>query len=274
MTESAIATDVAPLWITSRMNPRHIALATLTLLCLAGAQPEAAAQQSGWMPVPEAQSKGSGTVTCESRDDGRRHCLVTNIDTESVYMERKLSHTNCQRGINWDADRDGVWVDGGCRAVFAFGYRQGGGSTASRPGKGGSIRCESRDDRRKYCEAANIDPDSVTMDRKLSQVNCHRDQNWGADSRGIWVDKGCRAEFGYVRSSGGHGGGGGASESSMRDACINRAAREWSVTTANLEITHAERQQNGGYRFNVQSKRTSGTCMVDRSGNVYRLDTR
>ena len=45
------------------------------------------------------------------------------------------------------------------------------------------------------------------------------------------------------------------------------------MTTSNLEITHAERQQNGGYRFNVQSKRTSGTCMVDRSGNVYRLDT-
>jgi hypothetical protein len=60
----------------------------------------------------------------------------------------------------------------------------------------------------------------------------------------------------------------------MRQACIDRAAREWSVTTSNLEITHSEQQQNGSYRFNVQSKRTSGTCMVDRSGNVYRLDTR
>lgn len=260
------------------MTPLRAALAALTLFCLAGAQPEASAQQSGWVTAPETGSKGSGTVTCESRDDGRRHCSVPNIDTESVYMERKLSHTNCQRGINWDADRDGVWVDGGCRAVFAFGYRQGGGSTSSRPGKGGTVRCESHDDRRKHCEVANIDPDSVTMDRKLSQANCYRGQNWDADSRGIWVDQGCRAEFGYVSRGagygGGSGGGDGASESSMRDACINRAAREWSVTSSNLEITHAERQQNGGYRFNVQSKRTSGTCMVDRSGNVYRLDTR
>jgi hypothetical protein len=229
------------------------------------------------MPAPEGTAtKGSGTVKCESHDDGRKHCAVKNIDTESVYMERKLSQTNCQRGTNWGVDRDGIWVDNGCRAVFAFVYRQGGGgSSSSRPGKSGTIRCESHDDRRKYCEVANIDPNSVTMDRKLSQANCYRGQTWDADSRGIWVDKGCRAEFGYARRSGGHGGGGGgASESSMRDACINRAAREWSVTTSNLEITHAERQQNGGYRFNVQSKRTSGTCMVDRSGNVYRLDTR
>ncbi len=112
------------------------------------------------------------------------------------------------------------------------------------------------------------------MERKLSRANCYRGQNWDADSSGIWVDNGCRARFAYVSRSGGSHGGGGASVSSMRQACIDRAAREWSVTTSNLEITHTERQQNGGYRFNVQSKRTSGTCMVDRSGNVYRLDTR
>lgn len=258
------------------MTPRQAALATLTMWCLAGAQPLAfASEESGWMPQSEAiASKGSGTVTCESRNDGRRHCPVANIDSGSVYMERKLSQTNCQRDVNWGVDREGIWVDDGCRAVFAFVYRHGGGSSSSsRPGRSGTVRCESHDDRRRHCEVVDIDPDSVTMDRKLSQSNCYRGQNWDADSGGIWVDKGCRAEFGYVSRSGGYGGGG-ASESSMREACINRASREWSVTTANLEITHSERQQNGGYRFNVQSKRTSGTCMVDRAGNVYRLDTR
>jgi Protein of unknown function (DUF3011) len=257
------------------MTTRQAALAALTLLCLAGAQPAAlASEESGWMSAPEATaSKGSGTVTCESHNDGRRHCAVANIDTESVYVERKLSQTHCQHGVNWGVDRDGIWVDGGCRAVFAFVYRQGGGgSSSSRPGRPGTIECGSQDDRRRHCEVPNIDPDSVTMDRQLSHANCHRGQSWGTESRGIWVDKGCRAEFGYVTRNGGHGGGG-ASESSMREACINRAAREWSVTTSNLEITHAERQQNGGYRFSVQSKRTSGTCMVDRSGHVYRLDT-
>jgi Protein of unknown function (DUF3011) len=251
------------------MNRLHAALAALALCSLAGIS---ASEESGWMADPQPGVPGrSGTVTCESRNDSRRHCAVRNIDTESVYMQRQLSNTDCRRGHNWGVDSDGIWVDGGCRAVFEFVDRRGGGgSAASRPG---TIRCESHDDRRKHCEVSNIDPNSVTMDRKLSNANCHRGQNWDADSRGIWVDRGCRAEFGYATRGGGHAGGGGASESSMRDACINRAAREWSVTTANLEITHAERLQNGGYRFNVQSKRTAGTCMVDRDGNVYRLFT-
>jgi hypothetical protein len=202
---------------------------------------------------------------------------VRNIDADSVSVERRISETHCQRGNNWGVDRGGIWVDGGCSAVFSYVSRQGGGSSSSnRSGRYGTIDCESNNDRRKHCEVPGIDPSSVTMERKLSRANCYRGQNWDADSRGIWVDNGCRAKFAYVSRGGGYGsggGGGGASESSMRNACIDRAAQEWAVTASNLEITRAERQQNGGYRFNVQSKRTFGTCMVDRNGNVYRLET-
>ena len=256
------------------MIRRQAALAALTLLCLGVTQP-AAAEESGWVVQPETSSSGgSGTVKCESHDDARRHCAVKNLDTGSVTVQRKLSQSACQRGADWGVDRDGIWVDKGCRAVFAYKVRNGGGSSSSsKPGGYGTIQCESSDDRRKHCAVSNIDPNSVTMERKLSRANCYRGQNWDADSSGIWVDNGCRARFSYVSRSGGSHGGGGASVSSMRQACIDRAAREWSVPTSNLEITHSEQQQNGGYRFNVQSKRTSGTCMVDRSGNVYRLDT-
>jgi hypothetical protein len=116
------------------------------------------------------------------------------------------------------------------------------------------------------------------MERKLSQANCYRDQSWGATSRGIWVDRGCRAIFNYVSHDGGSsnqggGYGGSASVSSMRRACVERASRDWAVTEENIEITNSERQDNGGYRFNIQSKRTSGICMVDREGNVYRMST-
>ena len=262
------------------MTRRHVALAAMTLLCLAGAQPGAlASEESGWMDQPGQGSGSYGSITCESRNDARRHCAVRNIDADSVSVQRRLSETHCQRGSNWGVDRDGIWVDGGCRAVFSYGSRQAGsgGSSSNRPGGGyGTINCESHDDGRKHCDVPGIDPSSVTMERKLSHANCNRGQNWDADSRGIWVDNGCRAKFAYVSRGGGYGGGGGsgASESSMRNACIDRAAREWAVTASNLEITHAERMQNGGYRFNVQSKRSSGTCMVDRGGNVYRLDSR
>jgi hypothetical protein len=256
------------------MRFREAALAALSLLCLAGTQP-AAAEESGWVCPPEGCSAGgTETIECESQHDSRRHCAVRNIDTRNVTLRRQLSETRCERGRNWGVDQDGIWVDNGCRAVFAYGTRHGGGSSSNRPGRYGTVKCESNDDRRKHCEVPNIDPGSVTMERKLSHVNCYRGQNWDADSRGIWVDNGCRAEFAYVSRGGGSSGGGGASESSMRRACIDRASRDWAVTTSNLEITHAERLQNGGYRFNIQSKRTSGVCMVDGSGNVYRLDTR
>ena len=179
------------------------ALAALTLFCLAITQP-AAAEESGWVAQPETSSAaGSGTVKCESHDDARRHCAVKNIDTGSVTLQRKLSQSACHRGADWGVDRDGIWVDKGCRAVFAYKVRYGGGSSSSsKPGGYGTIQCESNDDRRKHCSVSNIDPDSVTMERKLSQANCYRGQNWGADSSGIWVDNGCRARFAYVSRSG------------------------------------------------------------------------
>ncbi len=45
---------------------------------------------------------------------------MKNIDTGSVTMQRKLSQSACQRGADWGVDRDGIWVDKGCRAVFAY----------------------------------------------------------------------------------------------------------------------------------------------------------
>jgi len=257
------------------MTYRHAVFAALTLLCLVGARP-AAAEESGWVCPPEGCSPegSSGTIRCESQRDGRRHCAVRNIDTGSVSLQRRLSETSCQRGRNWGVDSDGIWVDNGCRAEFAYRTRKGDGNWSSnRPGKYGTIQCESHNGRRRYCELSKIDPGSVTVERKLSDARCHRGQDWDAESQGIWVDNGCRAVFAYVSRGGGYYGGGGVSESSMRRACIDRASREWAVTADNLEVTRAERQQNGGYRFNIQSKRTSGVCMVDSSGNVYRLFT-
>ena len=70
----------------------------------------------------------------------------------------------------------------------------GGASVANAQGTG-TVTCESRDDKRAHCSVANLDTESVTMDKKLSQANCYRDESWGVDSRGIWVSDGCRAVF-------------------------------------------------------------------------------
>ncbi len=58
-------------------------------------------------------------VTCESRDNRRNYCPA-NLRHASVDIDRQLSNTACRFGRNWGWDRNGIWVNDGCRAVFAI----------------------------------------------------------------------------------------------------------------------------------------------------------
>lgn len=64
-------------------------------------------------------------VRCESGAFGRyRECRVK---TENrVELVRELSGNRCQQWKSWGYDRDGVWVDRGCRAEFRVGKDGGG----------------------------------------------------------------------------------------------------------------------------------------------------
>ena len=56
-----------------------------------------------------------------------------------------------------------------------------------------TITCESRNFRYTYCRA---DTDNrVTLVRQRSSTRCRMYDNWGYDNRGVWVDRGCAAEF-------------------------------------------------------------------------------
>jgi hypothetical protein len=56
-----------------------------------------------------------------------------------------------------------------------------------------TITCSSDDGRRRYCE---VDTRSgVRLLKQRSGSPCDKDQTWGVDNRGIWVDRGCRADF-------------------------------------------------------------------------------
>ncbi len=62
-----------------------------------------------------------------------------------------------------------------------------------------TVRCESDNYRYRYCRA---DTDNrVRLTRQLSGTDCREGRNWGYDRYGIWVDRGCAAEFRV-----GHGG--------------------------------------------------------------------
>jgi hypothetical protein len=110
-----------------------------------------------------------------------------------VRLSRQISGTVCRQGVNWGYDNSGIWVDRGCRAEFeVMPYSQ----TAQ--GAGTVVRCSSDDGGRHVCSADTTR--GVRLVRQISGSPCRQGQTWGYDNSGIWVDRGCRAEFetGYL----------------------------------------------------------------------------
>ncbi|MCS6885221.1 MAG: DUF3011 domain-containing protein [Acidobacteriota bacterium] len=56
-----------------------------------------------------------------------------------------------------------------------------------------TIRLESHDLQYRYYRIDTYN--QVRLLRQFSKAPCRKDYSWGYDSRGVWVDKGCRGEF-------------------------------------------------------------------------------
>ena len=117
---------------------------------------------------------------------------------------RQRSETPCKEGESWGYDEEGIWVDKGCGGEFALGRGENsgnaGGESAAR-----TITCASEDGRRKVCQADTSN--GVKLVRQRSDAKCKEGSSRGHDARGIWVDKGCGADFvvgvpGHPASSG------------------------------------------------------------------------
>jgi hypothetical protein len=129
-------------------------------------------------------------ITCSS-DDGRRNwCDIG--PSRDVRLVRQISGSACVRDSTWGVDRRGLWVDRGCRAEFAIGR---GGPPPPAPGYGHStvVTCSSNDGGRRWCDIGGRQ--DVRLVRQISGSPCVRDNTWGVDRRGLWVDRGCRADF-------------------------------------------------------------------------------
>jgi len=62
-----------------------------------------------------------------------------------------------------------------------------------------TVRCDSRGFNYRYCRA---DTDNrVELVRQLSFIDCREGRSWGYDRYGVWVDRGCSAEFRVGRDS-------------------------------------------------------------------------
>jgi hypothetical protein len=165
--------------------------AALLLTIASGTRPAQAA------PVPQALR-----MSCSS-DDMRRH--VCPVDTSGgVQMVHQKSEAKCIQNRTWGYDNRGIWVDRGCRAEFEVGVQapvvvEHGGRDRDRDGEfrgwGDTymVYCASDDMERVWCPAdARF---GVRLIRQRSEAACIQGQTWGYGKRGIWADRGCRADF-------------------------------------------------------------------------------
>jgi len=142
-------------------------------------------------PAPQGQ-----VITCSSDDMRRNYCAVD--VSRGVQLVRQRSDAACVYGRTWGYDRRGIWVDRGCRADFQVGANPNWGGWDN----GYNIYCASDDGRRNWCPTDTRG--GVQLVRKRSDASCDFGRTWGYDRKGIWVDRGCRADF----QIGGGGGGG------------------------------------------------------------------
>ena len=143
------------------------------------------------LPSPQ----GPGTIYCAS-DDGKRNYCQTNVNG-GVQLTKQRSQSPCVFGQTWGYDKRGIWVDRGCRAEFSAGF-SGGGPGNGGPNWGGwgnayNIYCASDDMRRNWCPVDTRG--GVRLARQRSQSACVWGSTWGYDKKGVWVDRGCRADF-------------------------------------------------------------------------------
>jgi hypothetical protein len=168
------------------------------------------------VPRASAQSGMTGqsgrNFTCAS-DDGRRHYCA--VDTrKGVRLVNQRSGSPCIQGQTWGYDSRGTWVDRGCRADFVLG---GGGGPGYRPPPGngyyppppppgggyypppggGLVTCSSDNMGYNMCRVNTSR--GVRLVNQRSGSPCIQGQTWGYNNKGIWVDRGCRADFALGR---------------------------------------------------------------------------
>jgi hypothetical protein len=80
------------------------------------------------------------------------------------------------------------------------------------------VTCESRDGREHFCPAAI--GNSARVVRELGTVPCIEDETWRWNPQGIYVRRGCRAQFAF-RPGGGNSGGGGWGNAGGRPVAIS-----------------------------------------------------
>ena len=136
------------------------------------------------------------------------------------------------------------------------------------------VNCSSEDGRRHYC---NVDTHGgIRMVKQRSDAACREGYSWGYDHHGIWVDRGCRADFEIDERHGGYnnepdryrtGGYGGYGNDGYRGDGAGIQAVNCSSEDGNRHYCSADTR--GGVRLFKQ--RSDATC---REGYSWGYDRR
>jgi hypothetical protein len=128
------------------------------------------------------------TLTCASEDGEKHHCAV---DTrQGARLIKQTSEAPCTERTTWGYDEEGLWVDKGCAGEFALGSQEQGDEEAA---GGQTITCTSEGGARRYCPVET--QGNVQLVKQRSEAPCAHGTSWGFDTHGIWVNKGCSADF-------------------------------------------------------------------------------
>jgi hypothetical protein len=173
---------------------RNFVLVSLALIAAAFILTIAFQSRSAYAsPAPQAALR----MSCASNDMHRHFCAVDT--TGGVQMVHQKSEAKCIQDRTWGYDNRGIWVDRGCRAEFEVGARL---AVEDRRRGDGEFRgwgdtymvyCASDAMERVWCPADSRF--GVRLIRQRSQAGCIEGETWGYGKRGIWVDRGCRADF-------------------------------------------------------------------------------
>jgi len=128
---------------------------------------------------------------CASDDFYRHFCPINAYG--GVEIIRQKSEASCIYGRTWGVAGDSIWVDRGCRADFAVGASAGESYRDDSYRGGRTFYCASDDFNVHGCRVDTYG--GVRLIRQRSEAPCVYGQTWGFDGRGIWVDRGCRADF-------------------------------------------------------------------------------
>ena len=145
-------------------------------------------EYQGFRPTP-GPPPGAQLISCESREYRQEFCPTPDTIVGAT-MVRQKSRTPCVQGQNWGWRANGIWVSGGCDADFELRTSH---QPGPLPGGAGRIVCESHDSDYQFCPTGRIRNAQVV--NQISRAPCVEGQSWGVSRDGIWVDRGCRAEF-------------------------------------------------------------------------------